>query len=388
MKLQEIKEVVILAAGLSRRMGELTKDKPKCLLPYGNETVLGRLIRQLKQSGIKKIVITVGYKKGRIMEFLKNINNVDIKIVENDLYEEDVNIYSMKLGLNQISKSCVIFEADTIMEDRLVQYVVGDDFEGKSVWFTSGPFTKEKYGGILKSDKYGNIIDIRIIPYYEDKYKDYTKLTGIMRIGSNELDLFKKIMGEYASKTIKQYYLIPWIENLRDLPCTEGNAEHYNFKTFNKPEEYMEILDIEFNQKATKEQKVDLIEVKKLKHIENFNEERVELLMEKIKKEKVWTKPIYIEKNHNLVLDGQHRLQAALRLGLKYIPMQTFKYEDVKVWSLRKEEEVNIPTVIRRANKGNIYPYKTVKHKFPNIIGKCNIPLDDLKDKNKEETKI
>jgi len=378
--MDEVKEVIILAAGAGRRMGELTKDKPKCLLPYGKETILERLIRQLKEKGIKRILVTVGYKKERVIELLKNIKDVDIKIIENDLYEEDVNINSMRLALNEISGSCAIFEADTVMEDQLVQNVIGSDFEGKSVWFTRGPFQETQYGGILKSDKFGNVIDIKIVPEYEGKYKDYNKLTGLMRVGAKQLDLFRKLVNKYAGKTIKQYYLIPWIEHLKELPCIEGNAEHYLFKTFNEPREYIKFLDVKFDHDNLKKEVIEIIEVKKLKHIEKFDEKRVQLLMEKIKKDGFWTKPLYIEKNHNLVLDGQHRLQVALRLGLKYVPVQGFRYEDIKVWTLRKEEEVSIPKVIKRANDGNIYPYKTVKHKFPNIINKCRIPLENLKN--------
>ena len=382
--MNEIQEVIILAAGSSRRMGELTKNKPKCLLSYKGTTILERLVGQLRGLGIQRVVVTVGYQKDRVVECLKNINDIDIKTIVNDRYEEDVNIYSMHLALQEISRPCVILEADTIMEDHLLLYITGADFEGRSVWFTRGPFTPEQYGGILKSDAYGNIIDIAIVPDYEEKYADYTKLTGLMRIGPNELGRFKQLVREYAKKSIKQYYLIPWIEHLKELPCIEGNAEHYLFRTFNQPEEYLEILNSEFDQNSPIEEKIELIEVEKLKHIEGYSEERVKWLMEKIRVENVWTKPLYIEKNHHLVLDGQHRLQVALRMGLTYVPIQTFEYEEVKVWTLRKEEKVNIPLVIQRANEGNIYPYKTVKHKFPNVINTCRIPLDSLKNKNME----
>jgi choline kinase len=383
--LQEIKEAIVLAAGSSRRMGELSNDKPKCLLPYKDETILGRIIRQLKENGVENVIVSVGYMKERIIEHLKNIKGINIITVVNERYKEDVNIYSMMLTLKKIKGGFVIFEADTIMEDHLVQYVTGADFEGKSVWFTNGPFTERQYGGILRSDEKGNIIDIKIVKDYEKKYSDYRKLTGIMRIAQHQLDPFRRLVNEYVNKTIQQYYLIPWIEHLKKLPCMEGNAEHYIFKTFNKQEEYMDIINMEFDQKILMKEDVELAKVSELRHIEEFNEERVKILVEKIEKEGVWTKPLYIEKKHNLVLDGQHRLQVALRLGIKYVPVQCFQYEDVKVWSLRKDEEVNIPTVIKKASEGKPYPYKTVKHKFSNVISKCNIPLSSLINKNKED---
>lgn len=367
-----------MAAGASRRMGALTADKPKSLLPYKNELILTRLVRQLRSAGIKRIILTVGYQMNRVKELLHSIDQGDLVIVENNLYEDDVNIHSMRLALTQASGSLCVFEADTVMEDAFVNYVTGTDFHGRSVWFTRGAFLPGQYGGILRSDERGKITDINIVPAYNAQYGAYTKLTGLMRIYQSELAPFRSLVEEYAARTIRQYYLVPWMEHLDLLPCIEGNAEHYEFQTFNKPEEYDRLLGMDFDRSVALGQPTTLVEVGALKHIEQFDEQRVQTLIGKIRGEGVWTKPLYIEENHNLVLDGQHRLQAALRMGLRVVPVQRFSYHQVKVWTLRKEEPVSVAEVIRRANAGRLYPYKTVKHKFPNVIQSCHIPLAEL----------
>ena len=68
MKLNEIREAVILAAGRSRRMEHLSRKLPKCLLPYRGERILQRLVRQIKACGVEKIVITIGYKADAMRE--------------------------------------------------------------------------------------------------------------------------------------------------------------------------------------------------------------------------------------------------------------------------------------------------------------------------------
>lgn len=377
--LQEIREVIVLAAGASRRMGDLTADKPKSLLFYKDETILGRLIRQLRNAGIERIIVTVGYEKERVKELLRSLDRGDIVVVENDRYAEDVNIHSMQLALAHATDSLCVFEADTIMEDALVNYVTGTDFIGRSVWFTRGAFTSEQYGGILRSDDFGGVTDIRIVPRYADEFHGYTKLTGIMRIHRHELLPFRQLVAEYAAQTIQQYFLIPWIEHLGELPCVEGNAEHYDFQTFNKPAEYARVSHIDFDRADVMAQPATLVDVAALKHIEQFDEARVQALMAKIQDEGIWTKPLYIERNHHLVLDGQHRLQVALRMGLSRVPAQGFDYAQVHVWTLRKEEPVSIPEVITRANAGRLYPYKTVKHKFPSVVHSCHIPIGELR---------
>jgi len=123
-----------------------------------------------------------------------------------------------------------------------------------------------------------------------------------------------------------------------------------------------------------------LIKIEKLKPIENFGKNRVKWLKKKILSEGFWTKPICIEKNYMLVLDGMHRLEVAKQIGLKVIPCELFNYDEVEVWSLRPTTcIVTRKEVIHRALSGKIYPYKTAKHKFPKEIELCKIPLEDLK---------
>ena len=244
--MNEIKQVIILAAGRSRRMENLSNKIPKCLFEYDNEKIICRLVRQIKKYGVEKIVITVGYRADLMKKIFADDPNVIL--VNNTMYEEDVNINSMNLALKHIDGPCVVFEADTIMEDSLVKYVLGSDFEGKSVWFTKGKFVEPQYGGILKSDKYGKVTDIRIIPTYQAKYKGYSKLSGLMRINKEQIELFKQLVNKYAKSTIKQYYLVPWIENLDKLPCYEGDISHFEFFTFNKPEEYYQALNKKIGQ--------------------------------------------------------------------------------------------------------------------------------------------
>ncbi len=361
-KLNEMKQVVILAAGRSRRMEDLSKKEPKCLLPYKGERVLQRLVRQIKENGIEKIVVTVGYRA----EVIKKLFEGDptVVTVENEFYEEDVNIYSMKLALTQIDGAFAVFEADTILEDALVKYILGSDFEGKSVWFTRGRFTPSQYGGILKSDKFGKITDIRIVASYQDKYKNYSKLSGLMRIGPEEYELFRALINKYASTTVKQYFLNAWIENLKLLPCEEADFSMYDFYTFNKPEEYYQVQKTNVGSMLPLPE-VQLVEVSRLKPIESYDKARVDELVRRIKETGMWSVPVILDNKNYLIMDGQHRREAALALGLKYIPAIVISYNDVEVWSLRKEIRISAQAVVKKVcGKGEIYPYKTVKHKF------------------------
>lgn len=60
-----INQAVILAGGKGKRLLPLTKNLPKPMAPINNVPFLSYLIYSLKQQGIKKILILVGYKKKR-----------------------------------------------------------------------------------------------------------------------------------------------------------------------------------------------------------------------------------------------------------------------------------------------------------------------------------
>jgi hypothetical protein len=68
-------------------------------------------------------------------------------------------------------------------------------------------------------------------------------------------------------------------------------------------------------------------------------------------------------------------------MGIKRIPAITVSYSDVPVWTLRKEEKVSVKRVFDRVLKGDVYPYKTVKHKFNFKIPQVDFSLDALLQK-------
>lgn len=59
-------KAIILAGGLGSRMGHLAFHKPKCLLEIGGKTVLQRAIDNIRECGIKDVVIIAGHKSDEI----------------------------------------------------------------------------------------------------------------------------------------------------------------------------------------------------------------------------------------------------------------------------------------------------------------------------------
>lgn len=112
-------KAVILAAGRGNRLGTLTSDRPKCMLEFGEESILERQIRILKQYGIKDISVVVGYKKERVVEHIQGVT-----FIENDKFNITDNSYSLFLALENIDDEVVVLDGDLVFEEDTIQELV------------------------------------------------------------------------------------------------------------------------------------------------------------------------------------------------------------------------------------------------------------------------
>ncbi|NVM54992.1 MAG: NTP transferase domain-containing protein [Candidatus Helarchaeota archaeon] len=82
-------KTLILAGGIGRRLCPLTNTIPKPMLPLGGKPTLEHVIHNLKDAGLKDIIIVVDYKKDQIMDYFGNgyDHGVNIEYVEQQQME-------------------------------------------------------------------------------------------------------------------------------------------------------------------------------------------------------------------------------------------------------------------------------------------------------------
>jgi NDP-sugar pyrophosphorylase family protein len=73
-------KAVILAAGKGTRMGPLTENRPKVMLPVANKPLLLHIILTLKIAGIRDFLIVTGYQKEKIEEYFKDGSMLGVNI--------------------------------------------------------------------------------------------------------------------------------------------------------------------------------------------------------------------------------------------------------------------------------------------------------------------
>lgn len=89
---------VIVAAGLSSRM-----EKFKPMLPVGEETIIQRTVRMMKEAGADPVVVVTGYRKELLEEHLKNSGVI---LLHNPRFAETKMFDSVIIGLQALEGKC------------------------------------------------------------------------------------------------------------------------------------------------------------------------------------------------------------------------------------------------------------------------------------------
>jgi len=196
-------KAVILAAGEGKRLRPFTDSMPKVMLPVANKPILAHVIDAVLKTGIQDIIIIVGYKKERIMEYFADYIHANLTFIEQ----------TKQLGTaHALSKAKEIIEKENSDEPFLV--LAGDNFiDSESIaTMIASPDTPailikkhrhhSKYGAvIIKEDHVEQLIEKpekEISPYVS---------TGIYKFNSSVFSIIEQQIqdGNHAlSDTIQQ----------------------------------------------------------------------------------------------------------------------------------------------------------------------------------------
>ncbi len=211
-------QAVILAAGMGKRLKELTQNNTKCMVKVNGVTLVERVLRILDRKGLSRIVIVDGYKRENLEAFIDTLGiKTPIQYIRNDIYDKTNNIYSLLMAKEYIeNEDTLLLESDLIFEESVIDALLDD--ERKTLALVDH-YASWMDGTCTVIDEDDRIIDF--IPgkylHFEDKEK-YYKTVNIYKFAKDFsekvyipfLEAYLKAMGvnEYYESVIKLIALL------------------------------------------------------------------------------------------------------------------------------------------------------------------------------------
>lgn len=201
-------QAIILAAGMGRRLGELTDNNTKCMLEVNGVRLINRTLDTLAELGIKHVILVVGYKAQHVIDHVgATYKGMTISYVENSVYDKTNNIYSLFLAREYLLKDdTLLLESDLIFENKVLHKIINDS-----------------YPNIALVDKYESWMDGTVVTLDEDsKIKEFFTKD---KFRYSDIDSYYKTVNIYKfSKEFSATHYVPFLEAY----CHAlGNNEYY-----------------------------------------------------------------------------------------------------------------------------------------------------------------
>ena len=202
-------QAIILAAGMGRRLGDLTKDNTKCMVPVNGVRLIDRLLGQLSGLNLNRVIIVVGYKGQELKDYIGHRYDGQLRIAyaENPIYDKTNNIYSLSLVKQQLQEDdTLLIESDLIFSDRLFPMIMDDPCPNLAL---VAKYESWMDGTMVRLDADNNIVNF--VPKKAFKYED--------------IDSYYKTVNIYKfSRGFSQQKYVPFLEAY----CHAlGNNEYY-----------------------------------------------------------------------------------------------------------------------------------------------------------------
>ena len=202
-------QAVILAAGMGKRLGELTKGNTKCMVEVNGIALIDRVLSQLARLGLNRVVIVVGYQGKKLVEHIGHRYDdvLRIEYIENPIYDKTNNIYSLALAKEKLLEDdTLLIESDLILDDSLFPLIVNNPYPNLAL---VAKYKSWMDGTMVRIDDENNIVNF--IPKKAFKYSD--------------VEYYYKTVNVYKfSRAFIEHKYLPFLEAY----CSAlGNNEYY-----------------------------------------------------------------------------------------------------------------------------------------------------------------
>ena len=197
-------QAIILAAGMGKRLKDLTQNNTKCMVKVNGVTLIDRMLHQIEKADLSRIIIVVGYEGQKLIDYIDTLDiKTPITYIDNPIYYKTNNIYSLALAKDWLCKEdTLLFESDIIFEDSILQSLIDDPRDTLALVDKYEPWMD---GTCVKLDEQDNIIDFVPGKKFDfNNTKGYFKTVNIYKFGKKFsesryvpfLDAYQAALGE------------------------------------------------------------------------------------------------------------------------------------------------------------------------------------------------
>ena len=218
-------KAIVIAAGLGSRLGELTKDTPKCMLKVNDRSLLQRQIDSYNANGITDISVVRGFKN-------EKIDLPGLKYFENPDFKKNNILNSLFYAEEEISGNVIVSYSDIIFEPHVVgrllesnadiSIVVDVDWKGSYEHRSEHPI--EEAENVI-FDANHNVLDIgKILTSPGDVHGEFI---GMLKLTPRGAEIFKAHFNRakmlfwdkpfHRAATFQNAYITDFLKDMVDL---------------------------------------------------------------------------------------------------------------------------------------------------------------------------
>lgn len=189
-------QAIILAAGMGKRLKELTSNATKCMVEVNGEMMIHKTLMHLEKLNLNKIVLVVGYEGQQLMDYVNSLGlKTQVEYVVNDVYDKTNNIYSLYLAKEYLLQDdTLLLESDLVYEEAVIRKLVDTP-----------------YPSLVLVDKFESWMDGTCITVDEDD--NITSFVSKREFDFTKTDEYYKTVNLYKfSKNFSEKYYVPFLE--------------------------------------------------------------------------------------------------------------------------------------------------------------------------------
>ena len=202
-------QAIILAAGMGKRLGELTKNNTKCMVEVNGVRLIDRTLNQLSRLELTRVVIVVGYEGQKLIDYIgdRYSDRLKIEYVENPVYDKTNNIYSLALAKEHLQEEdTILIESDLIFDDNMFSLIIDNP-----------------YPNLALVAKYETWMDGTMVRISEDN--DILNFVPKAAFRYEDVDKYYKTVNIY--KFSKEFSRTKYVPFLTAYTTAVGNNEYY-----------------------------------------------------------------------------------------------------------------------------------------------------------------